>query len=444
LKIIVVYFKRYTVSDHHNIFHSHNFAQAPGTRSSPLLTTMKFALNLKLTRLLLVLQVAPILGVDAQTVPAGLRHKGNKKKSKNSSSAPSTTPSSTTQITNAFAKELHDLASEEWENHGVDALIGAVKIDSLSVNFDQNWYQNGKLRDILNFYDGYVKKSFPDLAVSSTFYENGTDTPPCVLIKIPGTAPNTTQNSIMMYAHADTQPYNADEWTYQSDPTEAIRFKTNTSDIMYGRGTTDNKHGPITTVCALKALLAAGKTFPDVYILIETGEESGSPGLDNYLNLATAEMGNVPAAVYILDAFGPSWNRYFNVRTIRGFISATIKIIVAESAKHSMYAGILPNPFDILNDILLTRVADLNGTAIAEPLLYSPTQSEIDGANELAELFGSEIYTPVGFYTGVGPMYDPASAITTADIGEMVIRNFLLSRQTILGWNHEVSSEKTR
>jgi hypothetical protein len=39
------------------------------------------------------------------------------------------------------------------------------------------------------------------------------------------------------------------------------------------------------------------------------------------------------------------------------------------------------------------------------------------------------------------------SAITMADIGDigdMVIYNFLLSCQTIVGWNHEVSSQKSK
>jgi acetylornithine deacetylase/succinyl-diaminopimelate desuccinylase-like protein len=229
---------------------------------------------------------------------------------------------------NALANQLYELAAQEWDEFGIDGLIGAVAIDSLSVNFNPDWFSDGKLREILDYLSAYTDDQLS--GTTSTFFEDDF-APPCLLLKVPGTSLDADSKSIMLYTHADTQPHAGTEWTYQVDPTKAARITTDSTDFLYGRRTTDNKHGVITSVAAvaaIKALMAAGKTFPTIYIFIETGEESGSPNLTNYLKLAAAEMGSPSAAVFVLDASGPSWTHLFNVRTIRGFIDGKFLLLV--------------------------------------------------------------------------------------------------------------------
>jgi acetylornithine deacetylase/succinyl-diaminopimelate desuccinylase-like protein len=126
-------------------------------------------------------------------------------------------------------------------------------------------------------------------------------------MKVPGTTPDADSKSFMFYSHSDTQPHDGTGWTNQDDPTKETRITTDSADFLCGRGTADDEHGVlITTVAAIKALIAAGKTFPTVYIFFETGEESGSPNLTKHLELAEVEMGGPPAAVFVLDAGGPS------------------------------------------------------------------------------------------------------------------------------------------
>ncbi|MEX0759537.1 MAG: M20/M25/M40 family metallo-hydrolase, partial [Tistlia sp.] len=83
--------------------------------------------------------------------------------------------------------------------------------------------------------------------------------------------------TVLTYGHGDTVRGHEGRWRDGRDPWTLSRD----GDRLYGRGTADNKAQHTINQLALEAALKArdGKLGYNVKVLIETGEEVGSPGL---------------------------------------------------------------------------------------------------------------------------------------------------------------------
>src|SRR5262249_15901824 len=85
---------------------------------------------------------------------------------------------------------------------------------------------------------------------------------------------------VLTYGHADVVLAEAHRWRAGLDPWRV----TVEQDHWYGRGTADNKGQHTINLAALEQVLHArgGRLGFNVIILIETSEESGSPGLAEF------------------------------------------------------------------------------------------------------------------------------------------------------------------
>ncbi len=84
--------------------------------------------------------------------------------------------------------------------------------------------------------------------------------------------------TILGYAHGDTVPGMAGQWAAGRDPWTLTEDAT--TGRWYGRGIADNKGQMLVNMTALQAVLAArGSLGFNTHVLIEMGEEIGSPGL---------------------------------------------------------------------------------------------------------------------------------------------------------------------
>lgn len=86
--------------------------------------------------------------------------------------------------------------------------------------------------------------------------------------------------TVLMYGHADVQPPQAEKWDEGLEPWRL----TAVGDRWYGRGTADNKGQHTINLAALDEVLGLveGRLGYSVRLLIESGEETGSPGLDEF------------------------------------------------------------------------------------------------------------------------------------------------------------------
>lgn len=91
---------------------------------------------------------------------------------------------------------------------------------------------------------------------------------------------DATKPTVLLYGHGDVVRAMPERWRAGLDPWKL----TIEGDRIYGRGVVDNKGQHLLAIDALRAVLAErGKLGFNVRIMIETGEEAGSPGLRQFL-----------------------------------------------------------------------------------------------------------------------------------------------------------------
>lgn len=85
--------------------------------------------------------------------------------------------------------------------------------------------------------------------------------------------------TVLTYGHGDVVHGQQDQWQDGLAPFQL----TEVDDRLYGRGTADNKVQHLINLQAMRAVIAAqGKLGFNAKVLIEMGEETGSPGLKQF------------------------------------------------------------------------------------------------------------------------------------------------------------------
>ncbi|WP_299819924.1 M20 family metallopeptidase [uncultured Jannaschia sp.] len=150
--------------------------------------------------------------------------------------------------------------------------------------------------------------------------------------------------TILTYGHGDVIRAQEDRWRDGLAPFE-LREE---GDRLYGRGTADNKGQHLINLRALDAVLAArGRLGFNVKVLIETGEENGSPGLRTFCAANRALL----AADVLIASDGP--RLVPDVPTIftgaRGGALFDLRVDLREGAHHSgNFGGLLADPAIVL------------------------------------------------------------------------------------------------
>ena len=149
-----------------------------------------------------------------------------------------------------------------------------------------------------------------------------------------------------MYGHLDKQPF-GDGW--KTDPCDPV-IKDG---WLYGRGSSDDGYALFTAITSIKACQALGKSHPKVVITIEGSEEGEIFDLIHYLK-KHKELLDSPTLVVCLDSVAFTEETITITSSLRGCINFDIKAIVAENNTHSgMGGGVVPNPYNILNCLLM-------------------------------------------------------------------------------------------
>ena len=85
--------------------------------------------------------------------------------------------------------------------------------------------------------------------------------------------------TVLSYGHGDVIRAQTDQWRDGLHPFTLVEE----GDRLYGRGTADNKGQHLINIAALEAVIAArGRLGFNCRMVIETGEETGSPGLHDF------------------------------------------------------------------------------------------------------------------------------------------------------------------
>lgn len=162
--------------------------------------------------------------------------------------------------------------------------------------------------------------------------------------------------TILTYGHGDVIRAQSDQWRDGLFPFRLIEEE----DRLYGRGSADNKGQHLINLAALDAVLQArGALGFNCNVIIETGEETGSPGLAEFFETHRDRLG----ADVLIASDGPRLQP--ETPTIftgaRGAISFDLIVDLREGAHHSgNWGGLLADPAMILAQALAT-ITDARG-----------------------------------------------------------------------------------
>ncbi|MDE2395227.1 MAG: M20 family metallopeptidase [Burkholderiales bacterium] len=216
--------------------------------------------------------------------------------------------------------------------------------------------------------------------------------------------------TVLMYGHGDVIRGQDASWTRGRGPWQL----TQEGERLYGRGSADNKGQHSINLAALAQVLAerGARLGFNIKVLLETGEETGSPGLAAF---CAAERQALAADVLIASD-GPRQRR--DLPTVflgsRGVANFDLSLTLREGAHHSgNWGGLLRNPGTVLANAIACLV-DGRGRILIEALRPPPIP-----VNVRAALAGLEFGGDAG---------DPA---VDADWGEPG----LSPAERVIGWN---------
>ena len=162
--------------------------------------------------------------------------------------------------------------------------------------------------------------------------------------------------TVLSYGHGDVVLGQDDQWRAGLDPFTL----TEDGDRLYGRGAADNKVQHLVNIAALETVLAVrGKLGFNVKIVMETGEEIGSPGLAEMMELHKETL----ESDVLIASDGPRLSA--DVPTMfmgsRGGIGFDLVVKLRDGAHHSgNWGGLLADPAMILCHALAS-ITDARG-----------------------------------------------------------------------------------
>ncbi len=244
--------------------------------------------------------------------------------------------------------QLREIA-RTWADDVIPSLSGLIAIPALSPAFDPGWEATGYLRAAVDHVAGWARTR--GLGEPEVVQLDGRS--PVLLIEVPATAAAAGQGTVLLYGHLDKQPA-LGEWSAGLSPWQPVLRDGR----LYGRGSADDGYSGYAAVAALEAVRAAGGEHCRAIILLETGEESGSPDLPAYLEQLADRLGDVELVICLDGGGGTDYKRLWLTSSLRGLVGATVTVRVLDSGLHSGIAGgIVPSSFRILRE-LLDRLED--------------------------------------------------------------------------------------
>ena len=251
-----------------------------------------------------------------------------------------------------------------WQDDILPSLCGLIEIPALSPGFDPQWEQTGALAKAIEHVKSWLAARRIEGAELDVVQLPGRS--PVLLLDVPATPGGEDSGTVLLYGHLDKQPP-LGGWSDGLGPWQPVLR----DDRLYGRGSADDGYSGYAATAALEAVRGCGGEHARAIVLLETGEESGSPDLPAYLDHLEQRLGDVTFVV-CLDSGGNDYDRLWLTTSLRGLAQVCVTVTVLDAAQHSgLASGAVPSSFRVLRS-LLDRIEDAATGEILLPELSVP------------------------------------------------------------------------
>jgi acetylornithine deacetylase/succinyl-diaminopimelate desuccinylase-like protein len=315
-------------------------------------------------------------------------------------------------------RTVSETVQQVWADDIVPSLSGLVEIPALSPAFDPDWARSGQLDAAIEHVKGWLAaREVPGATIEVVRLEGRS---PVLLLDVPATPGAEDRGTVLLYGHLDKQPP-VGGWAEGLGPwTPVVR-----DGRLYGRGSADDGYAGYAAMAALEAVRTAGGQHARAVVLLETGEESGSPDLPAYLEHLSERLGRVTFVV-CLDSGGNDYERLWLTTSLRGLAQVHVTARVLDSAQHSgLSSGIVVDSFRVLR-ALLERIEN----AETGEILLDELNVEIP-ANRVAEARATADVAP-GAMSKAFPLHGSTLPVSTDDL-EVLLNNSWRPTLSVIG-----------
>ena len=290
---------------------------------------------------------------------------------------------------------LQRFVDETWSATIVPTLCDYIKIPNRSPAFDPDWAKHGHIDEAVALIERWcARRPIAGLTVEVVRLPGRT---PLIYMEIPASA--ASRDTVLLYGHLDKQP-EFTGWEAGLGPwTPVIR-----GDRLYGRGGADDGYSAFAALTAIEALKKQGLAHARCVVLIEAGEESGSPDLPAYIEHLKDRIGDV-SLVVCLDSGCGNYDQLWSTTSLRGLIAGDLTVEVLREGVHSGSAsGIVPSSFRVLR-VLLSRLEDeATGAIKLKELRVAIPRERIEQVRGTARALGNSVWAEFPLVDGMKPM----------------------------------------
>lgn len=299
-------------------------------------------------------------------------------------------------------KQAEAQSSRIWEDEILPTLSDYIRIPNVSQGFDPRWREHGHMDRAAALIETWCKRQpVKGLGVEIVRLEGRA---PLIVMEIPGSGTET----VLLYGHLDKQP-GLMGWREGLSAWEPVRE----GDKLYGRGGADDGYAAFASLTAIRLVQEQGLAHARCIVLIESGEESGSPDLPAYIDALAARIGT-PSLIVCLDSGCGNYDQLWMTTSLRGLIAGDLRVEILTEGVHSGTAtGIVPSTFRLVRQ-LLSRIEDeQTGKILLGPLHVAIPPARVSQAALAAEALHAEVYDQFPWVKGAGPI--------ASDLGELVL-----------------------
>lgn len=200
-------------------------------------------------------------------------------------------------------------------------------------------------------------------------------------------APSMTD---MYVGHMDKQPP-TEGWRDGLGPYTPV-IGGDHKEKLYGRGGADDGYAVFGAISAVRVLKEQNIAHGRIVIMIEACEESGSQDLMYYVNQLEKEIG-IPTLVLCLDSGCGNYDQMWLTTSLRGMMLGHLKVQVLKEGVHSGAAGVVPDSFRIMRQ-LLDRIEDSKtGRVLLKASECEIPEVYVEYARETAATMGAKVHT---------------------------------------------------